>query len=45
VSWLLTPTTAFWILLSHPGPFIMEGKMLKGTQARAEADAALPYSI
>jgi hypothetical protein len=37
VSWPLTPATAFWILLSDPGAFIMERKMLKGIQARAEA--------
>jgi hypothetical protein len=37
VSWSLTPATAFWILLSDPGAFIMERKMLKGIQARAEA--------
>jgi hypothetical protein len=37
VDWPLTPATAFWILLSDPGAFIMERKMLKGIQARAEA--------
>jgi hypothetical protein len=36
VSWPLTPATAFWILLSDPGAFIMERKMLKGIKARAE---------
>jgi hypothetical protein len=30
-----TPGTAFWILLSDPGAFIMEREMLKGIQARA----------
>jgi hypothetical protein len=35
VRWPLTPATAFWILLSDPGAFIMERKMLKGIQARA----------
>jgi hypothetical protein len=29
--------TAFWILLSDPGAFIMERKMLKGIRSRAEA--------
>jgi hypothetical protein len=31
------PGTAFWILLSDPGAFIMERKMLKGIRSRAEA--------
>jgi hypothetical protein len=26
----------FWVLLSDPGAFIMERKMLKGTKTRAE---------
>ena len=29
-DWQLTPANAFWILLSDPGAFIMERKMLKG---------------
>jgi hypothetical protein len=37
VDWPLTPATAFWILLSDPGAFIMERKMLKGIKSRAEA--------
>ena len=37
VDWPLTPATAFWILLSDPGAFIMERKMLKGIRFRAEA--------
>jgi hypothetical protein len=37
VSWPLIPATAFWILLSDSGAFIMERKMLKGIRARAEA--------
>jgi hypothetical protein len=37
VNWPLTPGTAFWILLSDPGAFIMERKMLKGIRSRAEA--------
>jgi hypothetical protein len=37
MSWSLTPATAFWILLSDPGAFIMERKMLKGIRSRAEA--------
>jgi hypothetical protein len=36
VNWPLTPTTAFWILLSDPGAFIMERRMLKGVRERAE---------
>jgi hypothetical protein len=34
--WHMTPANAFWILISDPGPFIMERKMLKGIKARAE---------
>jgi hypothetical protein len=37
VDWPLTPATAFWILLSDPGAFIMERKTLKGIRFRAEA--------
>src|SRR5512132_3317608 len=36
VDWPLTPATAFWVLISDPGAFIMERKMLKGIKARAE---------
>lgn len=36
VNWPLTPATAFWILLSDPGAFIMERRMLKGVRDRAE---------
>jgi hypothetical protein len=36
VHWPLTPATAFWILLSDPGAFVMERRMLKGIKARAE---------
>ena len=36
VSWQMTLATAFWILLSDPGAFIMERRMLKGIKARAE---------
>ena len=35
-SWQLTLANAFWILLSDPGSFIMERKMLKGIKRRAE---------
>jgi hypothetical protein len=35
-NWHLTLGNAFWILISDPGPFIMERKMLKGIKARAE---------
>jgi hypothetical protein len=37
VDWPLTPATAFWILVSDPGAFIVERKMLKGIRSRAEA--------
>jgi hypothetical protein len=40
VNWPLTPVTAFWILLSDPGAFIMERRMLKGIKARAERASA-----
>lgn len=36
VGWQLTLANAFWILISDPGAFIMERKMLKGIKARAE---------
>jgi hypothetical protein len=39
VNWPLTPATAFWVLISDPGAFIMERKMLKGIKARAERGA------
>jgi Calcineurin-like phosphoesterase len=35
-DWEMTLATAFWMLLSDPGAFIMEHKMLKGIKARAE---------
>lgn len=41
VRWAPTPATAFWILLSDPGAFVMERRMLKGIKARAERAAAL----
>jgi hypothetical protein len=37
VDWSLPPATAFWVLLSDPGAFIMEHKMLNGIKSRAEA--------
>jgi len=40
VRWARTPATAFWILLSDPGAFIMERRMLKGLKARVERAAA-----
>lgn len=40
VDWPLTPATAFWILLSDPGAFIMERRMLLGIRERAERAAA-----
>jgi hypothetical protein len=39
--WSPTPATAFWILLSDPGAFVMERRMLKGIKARVERAAAL----
>jgi hypothetical protein len=36
MHWPLTPATAFWILLSDPGAFIMERRMLIGVRDRAE---------
>ena len=39
--WRLTPATAFWILLSDPGAFVMERRMLKGIKARVERAGAL----
>jgi hypothetical protein len=41
VRWRMTPATFFWILLSDPGAFVMERRMLKGIKARAERAAAL----
>jgi hypothetical protein len=41
VRWRLTPATVFWILLSDPGAFVMERRMLKGIKARAERAATL----
>jgi hypothetical protein len=34
--WPRTPATIFWLLISEPGSFIMERKMLLGIKARAE---------
>jgi hypothetical protein len=39
VNWPLSPATAFWILVTDPGAFIMERRMLKGIRARAERPA------
>jgi hypothetical protein len=36
-GWTLTPANAIWLMISDPGSFIMERKMLKGIKARAEA--------
>jgi hypothetical protein len=35
-DWKMTLANGFWILLSDPGPFIMERRTLKGIKARAE---------
>jgi hypothetical protein len=37
--WHITPASAVWIVLSDPGAFIMERKMLLGIKARAEQTA------
>lgn len=42
VHWSPTPATAFWILLSDPGAFIMERRMLKGVRDRAERARTAP---
>jgi len=39
VRWPLTPATVFWVLLSDPGAFVMERRMLKGIKARVEGAA------
>ena len=45
VNWPLTPATAFWVLISDPGAFIMERRMLKGIKARAERGARSADSL
>jgi hypothetical protein len=42
VRWPLTPATVFWVLLSDPGAFIMERRMLKGIKERVEGAAVRP---
>jgi hypothetical protein len=44
VAWHVTPATAFWILVSNPGSFIMERKMLLGIKARAEGRPSRRHS-
>jgi hypothetical protein len=44
VNWPLTPATAFWILLSDPGAFIMERRMFKGIAIRAERSSTARQS-
>jgi hypothetical protein len=39
VRWTPTPATVLWTLLSDPGAFVMERRMLKGIKARAERAA------
>jgi hypothetical protein len=39
VRWPLTPATVLWVLLSDPGAFIMERRMLKGIKERVEGAA------
>ena len=41
----LTPANAFLMLLSDPGAFIMERKMLKGIKARAERVARISEEV
>jgi hypothetical protein len=36
LDWPLTWASAFWILISDPGAFVMERKMLRGIKERAE---------
>jgi preprotein translocase subunit YajC len=38
-KWKITPASALFILLSDPGAFIMEQKMLRGIKGRAEQTA------
>jgi hypothetical protein len=42
--WPRTPATIFWLLISEPGSFIMERKMLLGIKARAERTRSSPTS-
>jgi hypothetical protein len=42
VRWPLTPATVFWVLVSDPGAFIMERRMLKGIKHRVEGAAVRP---
>ncbi len=35
-GWRRTPATMFWLLISEPGSFIMERKMLLGIERRVE---------
>jgi hypothetical protein len=42
--WPRTPATIFWLLISEPGSFIMERKMLLGIKARAERTRSSPVS-
>ena len=42
VHWPLTPATVFWVLVSDPGAFIMERRMLKGIKERVEGTAVCP---
>jgi hypothetical protein len=35
-DWPFTPATAFWILLTDLGAFVMERRMLLGIRKRAE---------
>ena len=39
VRWPLTPATVFWVLLSDPGAFLMERRMLRGIKERVERAA------
>ena len=36
------PATVFWVLVSDPGAFIMERRMLKGIKHRVEGAAVRP---
>jgi len=44
IRWPITLATVFWVLVSDPGAFVMERRMLLGIKRRAERAAALAGS-
>jgi len=40
IKWPITPATVFWVLVSDPGTFVMERRMLLGIKRRVERAAA-----